>query len=208
MKNPKFDPLDYRIRLEAQQPIEPFEPDDYITEFKLTLLYNPDENENDDQEVGYLVAFRIHFAEAAEAGENLFDVVDAHSTALESYGELLFDDQSGEFNESLSERFFPFGPPEVLAIHLCLVDPNFRGSRLGWRLMKKAISLLGRSSELILCKPFPIESCEMDYLTFPKDWLVDKKTLTQESLQQYWAGAGFKQLHESEIYYYAPEVDL
>ncbi len=208
MKEPTFNPHDFRIRLEAEQPIEPQNPDDFIIKFKLTLLYNPGANANDDQEIGYLVAFRIQFAEAATAGENLYDILDAHSSALEYYASLLFDDESGKFNKSLSERFFPLGLPEVLVIHLCLVEPTFRGSRLGWLLMEKAISLLGRSAELILCKPFPIKSADMDFLKVPEDWLVDKKILSQESLQRYWTGAGFKQLLESEIYYYAPYADL
>ena len=52
------------------------EPNDFITNYKMTLVYyNDDDSKKPESEAGYLVAFRLRAIEACEAGENLFEVV-------------------------------------------------------------------------------------------------------------------------------------
>lgn len=200
----------YRVKIETSSGLKNFDLDCLATKFKSTLLYSEsdDPGESESVEVGYLVSFRVRTAEAAKENYGLYDVFEGHSAALDDYVDVLIDQNTNDLKEQIREKYFILGDSDFLVMHLCVIHPDHRKQNLGWHLMRRTIDLVGGGCELILCKPYPLRSEHMDFLTIPALWLVDEKALDQQRLQKYWQGMGFHRIGDSEIFGYAPNIRM
>src|SRR5260370_30885692 len=81
------------------------EPSDFISEYVGLIRYQKDSG-GKVLKVGKLHAYRINAALAADHGEPLFDVCDAHSHEMHFCHTLLYEPGGYTFQEQIVERFF------------------------------------------------------------------------------------------------------
>ncbi len=104
------------------------EPDDFITEYRgIIRCFGED---NVVRRVGKVRAYRINAAVAADHGEPLFDVCNAHSQEMQHIYSLLYDPDQGHFKESITNRFHAM-ESDCLVLDYVILHPKWRGLRLG-----------------------------------------------------------------------------
>ena len=67
---------------------------------------------------------------AADHGEPLFDVCDAHSQEMQHIYSLLYGPDEGHFKEAIAKRFHAV-EPDCLVLDYVILHPKWRGLRLG-----------------------------------------------------------------------------
>src|SRR5262249_18697098 len=79
------------------------EPDDFVVTYTGEVLYR----DEDDQvsRAGEYTLYRVLAGLAADHGENLFDVCDAHSQELHDIYCSIFDRDSEDWNEEVADKF-------------------------------------------------------------------------------------------------------
>src|SRR4051794_2371513 len=95
----------FDITLRTQGSLHPHgEPDDFISEYTgLIRCYR--DRDGKVCRVGKIRACRLHTDLAAEAGEPLFDVCDAHSQDMADLYAALFDPETDDLKEEIGLRF-------------------------------------------------------------------------------------------------------
>ena len=79
------------------------EPDDFVSEF--TGVIHAEGDDGVSRSVGKVHAWRIQAEGAAEAGEPLFDVCDAHSQEMHEVHTLLYEPDDYTYRDEIVGRF-------------------------------------------------------------------------------------------------------
>ncbi len=154
--------------------------------------------------VGRVRAYRIHADLAAESGESLFDVCDAHSQEMHLLHSLLYDPEEGHFKESLTNRFHAI-ESDCLVLDYVLLHPKWRGLRLGLLAARKLVDLLGGGCGLVVSHIAPLRHDAHDMLRVPESWLPKHETKEAHrqavvKLRRYYRQMGFARIGRS-VYY-------
>src|SRR5262249_26033586 len=116
-------------------------PSDFISAYTGVIRCYRDRDDKGFK-VGKVKAYRIHADLARQSGESVFDVCDAHSQELHAVYAAVFDPDGGDLKHSLREQFDGFDS-DVLVLDYVLLQPRWRGLRLGLLAARKLIDLLG-----------------------------------------------------------------
>lgn len=181
------------------------EPEDYVNEYRLNLIFEPADNENEEDEeseretAGVLVAFKVRTTDALIDKEPIFNVFDAHSQGLLDYYNVLYDPAAREFKRSILDQFHALGVSDLLIIYTCALAPRWRGQNLGWLFVRRAMHLLGSGCELVACDPYPMNEDLADEYSISRDWLIENgcdEELASTRLRKYFMGMGFQEVEE------------
>ena len=130
-----------RAFIETELPLH--EPDvdwGLVTWLRIRLLQGgPDDSE---QPIGAAQAARIHIAAALNAGESLYDVLDADSADLEALHSVFFND--GE----LREEYCQGAGSDLLYIRHIELEPDWEGRNVDLALVRRLCDTLGEGCEL------------------------------------------------------------
>jgi hypothetical protein len=178
------------------------EPDDFISEYTGVIRCSGEDNVV--RPVGRVRAHRINAALAADHGEALFDVCDAHSQELHDLFALLYDADEGHFKESIATRFHAV-EPDCLVLDYALLHPKWRGLRLGLLAARKMVDLLGGGCGLVVSHIAPLRDDAYDMLRVPKSWLPRHETKEERQeaivkLRRYYRQMGFERIGRSRYY--------
>jgi hypothetical protein len=172
------------------------EPDDYISEYTGFLYAAGDDQTR--RRVGKLHAWRIHADAAAADGESLFDVCDAHSHELHVVHTLLYEPGEYAYQEAIADRFGDAGW-DTLVLDYVLLNPKWRGLRLGLLAVRKLLDLVGGGCGLAVCNIAPLRHEAHGLLKAPASWLPrngtpDERQEAARKLRRHFRRMGFERL--------------
>src|SRR5262245_53316256 len=131
------------------------EPSNFISEFDGIIRYDRDGERFSP--VGKIHAYRINAARAADHGESLFEVCDAHSHELHVLHTLLYEPGEYCFKEPLA-RHFDAIHCDTLLLDYVVLSPKWRGLKLGLLAVRKLVDMLGSGCGLVVTDIAPLAS--------------------------------------------------
>jgi hypothetical protein len=178
------------------------EPDEYISTFAGVI--GCEGNDGTRRRVGKLLAYRINAGVAAANGEPLFDVCDSHSADLHEVHTLLYEPGQYHYREAVTERFDEAGS-DTLVLDYVVLNPRWRGLRLGLLAVRKTIDLLGGGCGLVVSYVAPLRHDSQEPLGVPASWLPRHKTPqarreARQRLRRYFRQMGFVRLGRTPYY--------
>jgi len=178
------------------------EPDRFISEHTGYIL--ADRNGACTRRVGKVHAYRIHADLAAQSGEPLFDVCDAHSHELHVLHSLVYEPDQYRFKEALIDRFDALDC-DCLVLDYIVLHPRWRGLKLGLLAARKMVDLLGGGCGLVVAHIAPLNSRARDLLRVPVSWLPPHETAdtckaATVKLRGYFRQMGFERLGQTPFY--------
>jgi hypothetical protein len=178
------------------------EPDDFISEY--TGIIRCFGEDHVVRRVGKVRAYRINAAIAADHGEPLFDVCDAHSQEMHRIHSLLYDQEEDHFKETITNRFVA-AESDCLVLDYVILNPKLRGLRLGLLAARKMVDLLGGGCGLVVSHIAPLRHDAYDMLRVPNTWLPRQETkeARKEAVvkpRQYYRRMGFERIGRSPYY--------
>src|SRR5262245_17266228 len=132
----------FDVLVHTQTSLHPYlEPSDFITEYTGTVRYQRDRDGRLFR-IGKVHAYRVQAALAAEHGESVFDVCDAHSQELHDVYAAVFDPKQDAFCDEVAAQFHVV-EMDLLVLDYVVLHPRWRGLKLGLLAVRKLVDLLG-----------------------------------------------------------------
>jgi hypothetical protein len=149
------------------------EPDEFISSYQGVIRA---QSENGVlRRVGRAHAWRVHMGLAANQGESLLDVFDAHSQPMCDLYAALFDPETDYFAGDIIHQFEAMDS-DLLVLDYVVLNPRWRGLKLGLLAVRKMIDLLGGGCGLVVCHIAPLRRDAHRMLKVPKVWLPRQKS--------------------------------
>ena len=179
------------------------EPSDFVSEHTGVITCEDDET-GAVTKVGRLSALRVHVALAHNAGEHLFDVCDCHSGELHSLHTLLYEPGQHHFREGLMARF-EATESDLLVLDYVILNPKWRGLRLGLLAVRTFVDLIGGGCGLVVSEIAPLRPDAHKALRVPAKWLprLSSKDDARDGavrLRRYFRRMGFRRLGRTPYY--------
>jgi hypothetical protein len=179
------------------------EPTDFVSEYTGIIRCTRD-RDNKVCSAGKVHAYRIHAGLAANHRESLFDVCDAYSHEMHVLHTLLYEPNSHGFQEPLIDRFHAV-EPDCLVLDYVLLNPRWRGLKLGLLAVRKLVDLIGGGCGLVVSEILPLHPDADKMLKVPKSWLPRHQTPEERNqgvvkLRRYFRAMGFKRLGRTSYY--------
>ena len=178
-------------------------PSDFISDYLGIIRYEKDSG-REGLKVGKVRAYRINAALASEHGESLFDVCDDHSQEMHFCHTLLYEPAGYCFKDPLVERFEAM-EMDCLIIDYILLNPKWRGLKLGLLAVRKMIDLLGGGCGLTVCHIAPLNPDAKEFEKVPKSWIPrqdgpEQRKEATVKLRGYFRKMGFERIGRSPYY--------
>ncbi len=154
----------------------------YVSEYQVDICMRYDEGEK--VRIGYATAFIVRLGHAIDAGENIVEVLDAHSSTLESLYSVFIDDEGimHDLNEGIGQ--------DVMLLHELYLEKGMRGYGLGKMITVGIINELMQGGIVVL-EPSPfVEDANGGKMTETEIEVGEKK------LRSYFMTLGFDELEE------------
>jgi hypothetical protein len=154
--------------------------------------------------VGRVHAYRVHMGLAANQGESLFDVFDAHSHPMHDLYAALFDPETDFFTEAIIRQFEAIDS-DLLVLDYVVLNPRWRGLKLGQLAARRLVDLLGGGCGLVVSHIAPLRHEDHNMLRVPRSWLPrhdsdeDRKRAVVK-LRRYFRHMGFERIGRSCYY--------
>ncbi len=178
------------------------EPDDLISEHVGYIFCEGEDGQR--RRVGKVRAWRIQANLAAECGESLFDVCDAHSHEMHVLHNLLYEPDQYYFRHEVIDRFDAM-ECDCLVLDYVVLHPRWRGLKLGLLAARKMIDLLGGGCGLVVSEVAPLRRNAHASLKVPASWIPRQATPEGRReavlrLRRYYRRLGFTRLDGTPYY--------
>lgn len=174
---------DFDILCQTTVPLSTYnEPDDFVIKYEATIRH-------DGEPIGKAVLYKVQLGLAANYGENLFDIFDAHSQGLLEIYVALFDPNTDDIRDKIDRRFECLGS-DLLIIDNITLDPKWRGLKLGLLALRKLIDLHESDCCLVVCQPYPLENADTP----------EERKAGKLKLRRYIKKLGFRRIGRTEFY--------
>jgi hypothetical protein len=160
--------------------------------------------------VGKVTALRVNAGLALNAGEDLCEVCDAHSSELATLHTLLYAPGQYHFRLRLMARF-EASQSDLLVLDYVVLHPRWRGLRLGLLAVRRLVDVVGAGCGLAVCHIAPVRHGAARHVGVPGAWLPrhdtpDERREAAVSLRRYFRRMGFVRLGRTK--YYALPLNL
>jgi hypothetical protein len=174
------------------------EPSDFISEYLGFVRCEDDAGAV--RRVGKVRAWRIHAGLAERYGESLFDVCDAHSQEMHDIHTLLYEPNGYGFKESFVDALDAMDS-DCLVLDYVVLNPKWRGLKVGLLAARKAIDLLAGGCGLVVCDIAPLRHEAHQFVGVPASWIPsqDKREATRK-LRRYFGRLGFRRLGKTPYF--------
>ena len=178
------------------------EPDEFISAYAVIIRAEGDDGIG--HRVGRVHAYRVHMGLAANQGESLFDVFDAHSHPMHDLYAALFDPETDFFTEAIIRQFEAIDS-DLIILDYVVLHPRWRGLRLGLLAARRLVDLLGSGCGLLVSHIAPLRHEAHKMLRMPRSWLPrhdsdeDRKRAVVK-LRRYFRQMGFERIGRSCYY--------
>jgi hypothetical protein len=178
------------------------EPDEFISTFTGYIVAAGEDDVR--RRVGKVLAYRINSELAANCGEPLFDVCDAHSASLHEIHTLLYEHDEYELKPAIMDQFGD-GGLDALVLDYVVLNPRWRGLRLGLLAARKLIDLAGGGCGLVVSYVAPLRPDAHQKLGVPASWLPQHETPDEckeaaRKLRRYYRQMGFERIGRTPYY--------
>ena len=141
---------------------------------------------------------------AANQGKSLLDVFDAHSQPMFDLYAALFDPDTDYFTEAIVRQFKAMDP-DLLVFDYVVLNPRWRGLKLGLLAVRKMMDLLSGGCGLVVCHVAPLRRDAYRMLRVPKNWLPRQKSIEGRKqavvrLRRYFRQMGFERIGRTCYY--------
>jgi hypothetical protein len=178
------------------------EPDEFISAYQGVIRA-----EGDDgiiHRVGRAQAWRVHLGLAANQGESLLDVFDAHSQPMCDLYAALFDPETDYFTEAIIQQFQAMDS-DLLVLDYVILNPRWRGLKLGLLAARKMVDLLGGGCGLVVSHIAPLRPDAHEMPRVPESWLPRHETAGGRKravlkLRRYFRQMGFERIGRTCYY--------
>ena len=165
------------------------------------------DTESDDI-VGLITSFLVQVGRVADAGEDLFDVMDGDSSELGEYHATFFKPHECDYKDSIRRQFVDIYPLDLLILEHAEIEPAFRKRGFGLLAVARTIDVFGENCGLVAMKPFPLQFRNyLDPGWSSPEGIDDPQTafrIASEKLRRHWARAGFKRVNGTDYWALCP----
>jgi hypothetical protein len=152
--------------------------------------------------VGRISALLVQVGRVADAGEDLFEVMDGESTELGKYHSTFFKSDDCDYKDKIRQRFVDIFGLDLLIIHCVEIQEAFRQHGLGLLAVSRTIDIFGENCGLVAMKPFPLQFTNyLDPDWRPLDSIEDPTRAFRaatEKLRSHWARVGFRRVNGTD----------
>jgi hypothetical protein len=178
------------------------EPEEFISSFNGVIRAEGDDGVL--HRVGRTHAWRVHMGLAANQGECLLDVFDAHSQPMCDLYAALFDPETDYFTNAIIHQFEAMDS-DLLVLDYVILNPRWRGLKLGLLAARKMVDLLGGGCGLVVSHIAPLRPDASRMLRVPKSWLPRRKRSEDRkqavlTLRRYFRQMGFERIGRTCYY--------
>ena len=154
--------------------------------------------------IGRISSSLVQVGRVADAGEDLFDVMDGQSREMAEYHTVLFKPNDWDYNDRIRSQFPDIVSLDLLIIERAEIKPAFRKRGLGLLAACRTIDVFGANCGLVVMKPFPLQfrnylRSDGESLTGLRMRQVNSRTARQK-LRSHWARAGFKRVNGTDYW--------
>ncbi|QDU21709.1 hypothetical protein [Urbifossiella limnaea] len=185
------------------------EPDEFVSAYTGTIT-STDEETREVTRVGKVSALRVNAGLALNAGFDLSDVCDAHSSELAALHTLLYVPGQYHFRRRLMARF-EATQSDLLVLDYVVIHPRWRQLRLGLLAARRMVDMVGAGCGLAVSRIAPVRHRAAHHVGVPGSWLPRNDTSDERreavvSLRRYFRRMGFARLGRTR--YYALPLNL
>ncbi|UQA60643.1 hypothetical protein [Polyangium aurulentum] len=180
------------------------EADQYIVHYWGQILDSADPEdagaESAEVIVGRVDASRVHMGLVTEHGESVVEVFDAHSDDIVEFCEALFDVDTEELKDDISEQT---SGADLLLIESIEILPQYRGKGLGLKVLRRLMEFLGGGCALAAIKARPVrytDPADADWSRrMQPDLLEASPDAVPQRLREYFSRLGFERVGDTDI---------
>ena len=158
--------------------------------------------------VGRISAGLVLVGRVADAGEDLFEIMDDESSELADYHIALFKADDCDYKDAIRWQFVDVLGLDLLIINEVAIEATFRGKGLGLLAVSKTIDIFGDNCGLVAMKPFPMQFKNyLDPGWHPPEGVEDPEIAFRaatKKLRSYWSRAGFRRVGGTNYYALSP----
>jgi hypothetical protein len=192
--------VSFHVTLKTTAPVGEYQGvESYVADYTATLWARPD-GVGEATVAGRIRACHAMLGLALNHKESFWDVCDAHSGDLLAAALALFDPETADFHEDVTEEF-DCASSDLLFFQSLRLAPRWRGLRLGLLAVRAVADRLESGCGLIVCDPLDLRDADE----------AGKATAGQR--RRYWRRLGFRPLRRDRRLYalspsqLAPTVD-
>jgi hypothetical protein len=154
--------------------------------------------------VGSARAWRVHIGLVANQGESLLEVFAAQKQPMRDLYAALFDPETDYFTQDIVRKFMAMDP-DLLVLDYVVLNPRWRGLKLGLLATRKMVDLLGGGCGLVVYHIAPLRWGAYRMLRIPKNWLPRQKSFESRKhavvkLRRYFRQMGFERIGRTGYY--------
>jgi hypothetical protein len=158
--------------------------------------------------VGRIGALLVQVGRVADAGGDLFEIMEGKSPHLGGFHAALFKPHECDYKDAVRRQFVDILGLDLLMLEQVEIEPASRGKGLGLLAVSRTIDVFGENCGLIAMEPFPQQFRNyLDPAWRPPEGVEDPEVelrVATRKLRSYWARAGFKRVHGTEYYALCP----
>ncbi len=137
---------------------------------------------------------------AANQGESLAEVFDTHSQPMSDLFTTLFDLETDYFTAAIVRQFEAMDS-DLLVLDYVVLNPRWRGLKLGLLTARKMVDLLGGGCGLVVSHIAPLRPDAYRILRVPKTWLPRQRSVKGVvTLRRYFRQMGFERIGRTSYY--------
>jgi hypothetical protein len=179
------------------------EPTDFLSEYIGFIRYTRDRDDKTFR-VGKVHARRLHVGLAHDSGASVFDVCDAASQELSDLYAALFELRDDDLRLEVRDQFDSLDS-DVFILDYIVLNPRWRGLKLGLLAARKLIDMLAGGCALVVADIQPLHLDARPSLKVPPSWLPrqegdDDLRLARRKLRGYFCTMGFRQIRHTRYF--------
>jgi hypothetical protein len=152
--------------------------------------------------MGRTSALLVQVGRVADAGEDLFEVMDGESAELAKYHSTFFKSGDCDYKDKIRQQFVDVYGLDLLIIHCIEIQETFRQHGLGLLAVSRTMDIFGENCGLVAMKPFPLQFTNyLDPGWRPPESIEDPTRAFRaatDKLRSYWARVGFKRVNGTD----------
>jgi len=180
------------------------EADQYIVHYWGQILDSADSEdagaESADVIVGRVDLSRVHMGLVAEHGESVVEVFDAHSDDIVEFCEALFDVDTEELKDGISEQT---SGSDLLLVESIEILPQYRGKALGLKVLRRLMEFLGGGCAVVAIKARPVrytDPADVDWSRRMQPAMLEASPdEAPQRLREYFSRLGFERVEGTDI---------
>jgi GNAT superfamily N-acetyltransferase len=186
--------LDLRFHIEPQIEADDDDPSNYILQHEGDIVAGS--GPDDERIIGHISVDIVERERAILDGESLWQVMDCLSGDTADCFESLFTVKMEHLKQSVISRRSAHREdlPNLMLINRLELDADVRGQGIGKQVADQVVERLGKSCEVIVCCPFPLQFSGKGKVNSPEF------KAARDKVRRFWSGVGFEPIPRTNYF--------